>query len=76
MGQRVRGWESGWARLGAAFLVLLGAAPTWAQMQVGDDVSMTLTGNVGMGYGGSFSSSTSSTSNLSFNGTSNLSGWY
>src|SRR6185312_878175 len=54
-------YRQGWGQfrkvLGAGFVAVLLAAAAHSQVQVGDNLRMTLNGNLGVGYGGSFSDS-------------------
>lgn len=60
-------------------LVVLWSGVGWAQLQVGEDLKMSLNGSVGLGYGGVTGSTgdvESSGHSTSFNGSGNLSGSY
>lgn len=52
------------------------AVTAWAQLQVGDDVSMSLNGNIGFSYNGSYSNDGPSAHSLSPNGSADLNGYY
>ena len=56
--------------------LLLVTVPATAQMKVGDDVSMTLNGTVGVGYNGDFGNTQLSDHSSAVNGDLNLNGFY
>lgn len=62
------------ARLFLGLLLL--ALPLCAQVKVGDDVSMSLSGNIGVGYTGDYGNSQFSDHGLGVNGDANLTGYY
>jgi len=64
------------ATLTAMFVVLVLAVPAWAQLQVGDKVSMNLNGNVSFGYTGDYSNVTGSDHGISPSGVADLTGSY
>lgn len=60
-------------------LLLLGlllALPAWAQVRVGDDVSMTMTGTIGTGYSGDYGNTQVSDHSLGFNGDGQVNGYF
>jgi hypothetical protein len=61
--------------LGWLLLCLLAALPAWAQLEVGNDVSMTLTGDLGFGYDGSYGT-TGSAHGSAVNGDATLNGYF
>ncbi len=61
---------------GMLLLGLLAALPAWAQLEVGHSVSMNLSGEIGVGYDGSYGSSTSSSHSSTVNGDATLNGFY
>jgi len=62
--------------LAANLMVLMLALPAWAQLQVGDNTSMNLSGNVSFGYSGSYSNLSPSEHGLTPSGNADLSGYY
>jgi|1186.fasta_scaffold29623_1 hypothetical protein len=62
--------------LTVSLLLLTLALPARAQLQVGDNASMNLNGNVSFGYSGGFSNYGPSTHTLSPSGNADLSGYY
>ncbi|HWR15678.1 MAG TPA: hypothetical protein VN577_12675 [Terriglobales bacterium] len=64
--------------IGAAMLLLLLATPAMAQLQVGDNTVMTMNGNLGYGYSGSFANTAllPSSHSQGFQGDANLDGHY
>jgi len=62
------------ARLGLSLLLL--AAPAAAQLKVGDDLGMSLNGQIGAGYDGNFGNTQLSSHNTSVNGDLNLTGYF
>jgi hypothetical protein len=62
------------ARLFLGLLLL--ALPAWAQVKVGEDLSMNLSGTVGAGYNGDYGNTQLSDHSLGLNGDANLTGYY
>ena len=56
--------------------LLLLAMPAWAQLKVGDDVSMTMNGTIGTGYTGDYGNTQLSDHSLGVNGDANVTGYY
>lgn len=52
------------------------AVPVWAQLKVGNDLSMTMTGNIGFGYSGDYGNAISSDHSNGWNGDGNLNGYF
>ncbi|HTR25779.1 MAG TPA: hypothetical protein VMI10_17525 [Terriglobales bacterium] len=60
-----------------ASLVLMTLAwPAWAQLQIGDDTSLNLSGNLSFAYTGNYSNLTGSTHGMTPSGNADLSGFY
>lgn len=57
-------------------VVLMLGVTSFAQLEVGDDVKLSLGGAIGTGYGASWGDTVASTHALNFNGIANLSGSY
>lgn len=76
MGRRAE-VRKGVGKLGPVVVVvlLLGAAAC-AQLEVGEDVKLSLSGTLGVAYGGGFGSDGVSSHSLGFNGSGNLTGSY
>lgn len=64
------------ASLAASLLVLILALPAWAQLQVGENTSMNLNGNISFGYTGDYSNVTGSSHGMNPGGNADLSGFY
>ena len=64
------------AILAANLLALLLALPARAQLQVGDNTSMNLSGNLSFGYTGNYSNLSSSDHGMTPSGNADLSGYY
>lgn len=64
------------AILAASLVVLMWALPARGQLQVGDNTSMNLSGNLAFGYNGDYSNVVGSDHNLSPSGNADLSGFY
>ncbi len=62
--------------LAGALLVLLQAVPAVGQLEVGNDLSMSLNGTVGVGYSADYANLFSSSHSFSGSGTGTLSGSY
>jgi hypothetical protein len=62
--------------LGMGLGLLLLAVPATAQMRVGEDLSLTLNGTVGVGYDGSFGNTQLSNHSTGVNGDLNLNGFF
>ena len=58
-----------------AFGVML-ATPGWAQLEIGRNTSMNLTGDLGFGYNGSYGDAIGSSHGLLLSGDANLQGYY
>ena len=56
--------------------ILMVASPAWAQLQIGDNASMNLNGDVSFGYSGAYSNYTGSSHTISPSGNADLSGYY
>ncbi len=56
--------------------VLLLALPAWAQLEVGSNTSMSLSGNLGFGYDGSYGNVAGSSHGTNLNGDGVLQGYY
>jgi len=56
--------------------LLLLAMPAWAQLKVGDDVSMTMTGTIGSGYSGDYGNTLASDHGLGVNGDAQVNGYF
>jgi hypothetical protein len=69
-------YEKHLTSLTVGLLLVILALPARAQMQVGDNASMNLNGNVSFGYSGGYSNYGPSTHNLSPSGNADLSGYY
>jgi hypothetical protein len=61
---------------GLLLLSLLAGSPVWAQLEVGSNTNMTLTGNVGVGYSGDFGNAAGSDHSSMVNGEATLNGYY
>jgi len=57
-------------------MLLLAAAGAWAQVQVGENTSINLSGNLSTGYTGDFSNYAGSNHGLNFGGNADLNGYY
>lgn len=57
-------------------MLLAVALPTWAQVQLGEDLSMSMGGNVQFGYSGDYSNVSPSDHGTDFGGNANLNGYY
>ena len=57
-------------------LGLLAALPCWAQLEVGNSVSMTLSGDIGVGYNGNYGNTAGSDHSSTVNGDATLNGYY
>ena len=68
-----RRFQIGWVTVAGLVLFVLPAA---GQVQVGDNLSMNLTGNVSAGYSATYGNLMDSSHNLSFGGNGTLSGSY
>jgi hypothetical protein len=68
------GPKSAFAALLTAVLLLAGTAG--AQVQVGDNISMTLNGSVGLGYDGNFGNYATSSHGIGAGANANLDGYY
>lgn len=69
----MRGYKHN-ARLLVAFLLL--AMPGLAQVKVGDNTSLDLTGNLGVGYTGEYGNTQLSDHTLGLNGNADMTGYY
>ena len=61
------------------YLLALGAmlaAPAWAQVEVGQNTSLSLSGDLGFGYDGEYGNQTGSSHGTSLNGDAVLQGYY
>ena len=56
--------------------LLLLAMPAWAQLKVGDDVSMNMTGTIGTGYTGDYGNTMASDHGLGLNGEGQVNGYF
>lgn len=61
----------GWLLLGLLF-----ALPAWAQLEMGNNASMTLSGNIGAGYNGDYGNVSASDHATAVNGDATLNGYY
>ncbi len=64
------------AILTASLMMLLWVLPARAQLQVGENTSMNLNGNIAFGYNGDFSNTSGSDHSISPAGNADLSGFY
>ena len=60
----------------ASLLMLVLVVPAWAQLQVGDNVNLNLSGNASFGYTGDYSNQTASDHGMNPSGNADLSGSY
>jgi len=75
MSSRMGIWNTR-ARNAALIVVLLCASAAWAQLEVGENLSMNLNGTVGFGYAGGSGTYTGSNHSTNVNGYGTLSGSY
>ena len=61
---------------GLVFWFLLFALPGFAQVQVGENTNMNLSGNIGVGYTGNYGNPQPSDHSIGLNGTASLTGYY